>query len=190
MKPRLNPFATHRIDNLKYQFVTKNWDAILVDLEQLLYRAAIVGPHGFGKTTFLNELGEILFLKGFSIYPIFINLKNRRLSLAQLKKMVLKINTQTIILFDGADLLDAWYWHILNVLFFKKAKGIVITAHHPTRLPTLFHCQTNIEILDHIIEELNETNDKSFFPLSHTLFKKHQGNIREVLRDLYMECTR
>lgn len=53
----INSFAQHRLEQLLFRFPDcRSWDAHLQGLQQLGYRATIVGPRGSGKSTLLREL--------------------------------------------------------------------------------------------------------------------------------------
>lgn len=52
-----NPFAQQRLEQLLFRFPdAQTWAAQLESLQQLGYRATIVGPRGSGKSTLLREL--------------------------------------------------------------------------------------------------------------------------------------
>ena len=52
-KPRENPFRTEITDNITFKFTDNNLDSITTKLRDMDYRAAIIGPHGHGKTTLM-----------------------------------------------------------------------------------------------------------------------------------------
>ena len=57
MKAHLNPFAPNRVQRLlpfDPLLAGSSWDSIESDWEQLDRRAAVIGHHGSGKTTFLE----------------------------------------------------------------------------------------------------------------------------------------
>jgi hypothetical protein len=63
--------------------------------------------------------------------------------------------------------------------------GVIITRHRAGRLPTLFRCATSPDLLAEIVAELLQNQQEIERPLIAKLFKRHRGNIRKALRDLY-----
>ena len=55
-----NPFRTERLERIPFRFESGDWDSNLLRLQQMKYRAAIVGRKGSGKTTLLEQLQERL----------------------------------------------------------------------------------------------------------------------------------
>lgn len=68
----------------------------------------------------------------------------------------------------------------------RKAAGLVITSHRPGMLPTLIDCSTTPELLDGIIVDLlgKDYGDRRE-GLPRRLLEKHEGNVRNALRELY-----
>ena len=67
MRARDNPYAAHRVLKVRYRLTESQWQELLARLDELGYRAAIVGPQGSGKTTLLEDLAERLSARGFRI---------------------------------------------------------------------------------------------------------------------------
>jgi hypothetical protein len=66
----------------------------------------------------------------------------------------------------------------------KSGAGLVIAQHRPGRLPTWIHFQTSRELLHEVLIELN-LDHPEILAASQIAFKKSNGNIREVLREMY-----
>ena len=60
MKARDNPFSVERLHAVRYRTKEATFDEILQRLDEMNYRAAIVGPEGSGKTTLLGNLQDAL----------------------------------------------------------------------------------------------------------------------------------
>ncbi len=82
---------------------------------------------------------------------------------------------------DGAEQLSTRHWLPVRAAA-SQAAGFVITVHRTSRLPTLFDCETNVELLEEIIEEL--TGGALPVDEAETLLLRHHGNIRAVLEEL------
>ncbi len=67
MLARDNPFAVQRVLTIRYRFLDGSWGDLLERLAALGFRAALVGPHGHGKTTLLEDLGARLDGRGFRV---------------------------------------------------------------------------------------------------------------------------
>lgn len=188
IKARHNPFSAQRIDSLSYRFITGGWDDLLLKLKRLNYRAAIIGPYGAGKTTLLEQLGKRLQRQGYGTLNIFVNQESPQLTFAQWNAVLKSKRENSIIFFDGADLLPFLQW-ILVKLLSRRARGLVIAAHRPLGLPVLIECQTTPAVLADLLNELIGPLEETMRQAKDKLFRQHNGNIREVLRDLYLVCA-
>ena len=88
MSAHLNPFRVERIHALSFEPVGATWPELMQRLEQARFRAAIVGPHGTGKTTLLNELGRRLADSGFRVEHVRYNAEHRPTSFAELANLL------------------------------------------------------------------------------------------------------
>jgi hypothetical protein len=153
-------------------------------LEQLSYRAAIIGPHGAGKTTLLEDLEPMLVPRGFTIKRLRPDEEHRAFDRGFLNDFFGRLNQRDVILFDGAEQLSGWAW-----LKFKRrtrtAGGLIITSHRAGRLPTLIECRTTPELLGEIVDEILQGATHPVRNLTPELFQKHEGNLRDALRELY-----
>lgn len=182
MRARDNPFAADRVLAVRYKPRGFTWDGLLDRLQSLHYRAAIVGPHGTGKTTLLEDLAPRLRSRGLE--PIFLRLDSSepRLSEQQWLK-VGRSQPGQILLLDGAEQLPAIHWMRFRRRA-RKAGGLLITTHRAGRLPTLVRTKTSAELLSDILDDLG-------FPCedSPSVFHRHGGNLRDCLRELYEKCS-
>jgi energy-coupling factor transporter ATP-binding protein EcfA2 len=179
MKARLNPFASNRVLQIRYELQHETWEQLLQRLTEFNYRAAILGPEGSGKTTLLEDLAERLRdrfeLKWLALSADYPEVPDHFFS---------DIRQDHLLLVDGVDLLPAWtqIWLFWKT---KKCRGLILTAHHSTRLRTLVECSTSPELLNRISHRLVANPEKGFQQLTHDLFRKHHGNLRDVFRELY-----
>jgi hypothetical protein len=184
MRARDNPFATQRVSRLRYQFRGGDWLSLLSRLQSLGRRGAIVGPHGSGKTTLLEELGERLTSQGVRVHHLFLNDQSRAYPLDFVQRVGDSPTESDIILFDGCEQLGPLAWRRFHWQT-RRAGGLVITTHRPGRLPTLWNCETNPELLTDLVGQL--LNQETVVPAEHLqeLYAKHGGNLRDVIRELY-----
>ena len=181
MRPRDNPFRAQRVDLLAFEPQGTNWEALLARLQALQFRAAVVGPHGSGKTTFLEGLADRLAGMGRRPRRLFRNRGGGR-----------AIPEAWLPLVESPCAGDVWLVDGYEQLGFRERTqlcgaaagrvGLVATAHRRTRLPTLLHTKTSPALLSHLVERLGAT-----LPAEQVipLFQRHRGNLRDALRELY-----
>jgi hypothetical protein len=176
---RENPFAVQRVLEIRYRLAGISWDELLERLAALRFRAALVGPHGHGKTTLLEDLGARLAGRGFRVRSVTLHDGQRRLAASQRRELFNGLTPSDVLFLDGAEQLGHLSWLEVRTRT-RGAGGLVITSHRPGLLPTLYECRTDPELLAGIVRDLlgRETSVEE-------LFVRHGGNVREALRDLY-----
>ncbi len=185
MKARDNPFGSRQIERLGFRFPTGDgWPGLLDRLEKAGWRGAIVGPHGTGKTTLLEQLTPHLVARGFR--PRLLTLRAK--SVAGDKQTVLAaaaLRAPDFLLLDGAEQLSAREWTTLDRAM-HAAAGCVITLHRPARLPAVLETTSSPALLEDLTRELSGSCEAN----AHRLFTQHEGNIRDCLRELYDRWAR
>jgi hypothetical protein len=200
MRARDNPFSTDRVLKVRYKLRGLTWDHLLDRLARLGYRAALVGPEGSGKTTLLEDLAPRLAERGLNPVPLRIEATpcSRRREEAhavgagpplhgggnELTQRLAQLTARDVILCDGAEQLSAFAWWRFSKLS-RQVGGLVITAHGEGLLPTLHRCVTTPELLRELIEDLLGERGSGLPVAVSELFARHQGNLRDALRELY-----
>jgi hypothetical protein len=184
MRARDNPFAVHRILEFRYQWSESQWATALQRLEQMGFHGAIVGPHGSGKTTLMDDLGQRLRDAGKLTWFCQLHTGERRLPIAVWKQLV-ALPTSTFLLLDGAEQLSYWRWRELVKFIRKSKRPFVVTLHRVGRWPTWFESRADIAILDEMVHEFLPSPPPNVSAINRHLFSKHNGNIREALREWY-----
>jgi GTPase SAR1 family protein len=181
MKARENPFRVDRVLTIRYQPQGWTFDELLTRLEQLHYRAALVGPEGAGKTTLLEDLSGHLAKRNLQAKYLRLDRDQRSFDSAMLEQFFVQLTDRDVICFDGCEQLSDRAWR----RFLKRSEragGLIITTHQPGRLPTLVECSTSPGLLREIVERLIGPNHSIDMNALHT---RHRGNLRDALRDLY-----
>jgi predicted AAA+ superfamily ATPase len=110
LRARDNPFAAQRILTIRYRLAGITWEEMLERLAALRFRAAIVGPHGHGKTTLLEDLGERLDGQGFRVRTATLRAGERRLGPGRAAALFRDPGPADLLLVDGAEQLDRLAW--------------------------------------------------------------------------------
>lgn len=191
MKARDNPFRASRVltdirfirpDHLDDAGDGVTATSLLPRLAALGHRAAIVGPHGLGKTTLLEDLGDRLGGRGFRVVHLRLDTLDRRLPHGWWAR-ARRLEARDVVCLDGAEQLG-WLGWIRLRWSVRRAGGLLITSHRDGRLPTLIACTTSVDLLQGIIERL-VPRPVAGTPSAAELFARHGGNLRSALRDLY-----
>ncbi len=184
MKAKDNPFSVQRVLQIRYRFDEGGWDDLLRRLESLRFRAAIVGQHGSGKSTLLEDLRPRLAEQGFTCKPLLLNERTPRFERRFLNTFLAELASRDIILFDGAERMSWLRWRRFMAAS-RNVAGLIITTHHPGRLRTLITCHTTANLLHEIVRELVHGESGEWEEIADQLYKKHQGNLRDALREMY-----
>jgi hypothetical protein len=185
MRARDNPFGAQRLLALRYHLLSGlTWDDLLARLAALGYRAALVGPHGHGKTTLLEDLAARLEDRGFRLRSATLHAGDRRLSAGQERVLFSDLTRRDCLLLDGAEQLNPLSWRRAERRS-RAAGGLVVTSHRAGLLPTLVECRTTPELLSDLVRQLLGAEAGGLQPLLGELYDRHGGNLRDVLRELY-----
>lgn len=184
LRARENPFATAHVLKVRYRLRDHTWDGLLDNLQRMHYRAAIVGPEGAGKTTLLEDLQPFIEALGFQVTWLRLTRDQPRFALGALARLTTTLTPRHIILFDGAEQLGWWRWWRFRWCA-RRAGGLIITSHRPGLLPTLLNCRTSEELLADILSTLLHEPAELLRPRAALLHRKHRGNIRDALREMY-----
>lgn len=181
---RHNPFRTERILQVRYRLSGITWEDLLRRLEELNWRAAIVGPEGSGKTTLLEDLVAHLKSQGYTVTLLRLSAQKPRFDPALPPGAGAELSRQDFILLDGAEQLNWLAWRRFLGRC-RSAGGLVVTLHRPARLPTLIECRTSPELLEKIVAGIIGPMPSGLREELPALFDRHQGNVRNALSELY-----
>ncbi|HJX27403.1 MAG TPA: hypothetical protein VJ885_05790 [Thermoanaerobaculia bacterium] len=183
MRAADNPFTVQKLRSIRYRLSGQTWNDLLERFATLDSRAAIVGPHGHGKTTLLEDLAPHLEARGFRVRSVMLHTGDRRLGRDRKDRLFRDLGPRDILCVDGAEQLGRWSWLALR-LRSRAGGGLLITSHRPGLLPTLVDCETTPELLEGIVRDLLG-EQMGAPPDLEALFARHGGNVRNALWELY-----
>ncbi len=181
--PRNNPFRVERQHQLRFRGACVSIAELLTRFNELGRRAHIVGPHGTGKTTLLEELITEFQSQGQSVTLLRLSASAPRESVTQFRHWMQQAAPQQILVLDGAEQLGAFrWWWLLRAS--QKYAGLLVTTHTPGWLPILYQTGADRELLQQLVAEL--APELNLPPQEFAaLFARHAGNVRCCLRELY-----
>jgi hypothetical protein len=185
--PTDNPFSARHIrpGAIPYRFPPgQDVDMLVHRLEANQWRAQIVGPHGSGKSTLLASLLPAVQRAGKPALLVTLHDGQRALpaALADGEEFAAK----PLVAVDGYEQLSRWSRIRLDRLCRRHDLGLLVTTHHPVRLPELARTATDPQLAQSLVAELLGGRGDLIAPEEIAeRFTAHQGNLRELLFDLY-----
>lgn len=183
-----NPFATRFIRPGALDFIlpeNTSVNRLLVQFHDHQCLGQIMGDHGTGKSTLLAKLVERLIDRGSTVCRIH---DPERARMHLLKQLVLYRGRRGVVVIDGFERLS----RLARFFFVRLARGmrtgLLVTCHRDCGLPTIWRTQMDLSLAEQIVARLirdgSERRCLARYDLAARL-AAHQGNLREVLFDLY-----
>ncbi len=183
MRPRDNPYRVQRVHELSFRAVAASHQEILEKWDALGSRGALVGNHGHGKSTLLAELLPRLASRGWSIRHGMLRSGDRNLPSDLKDRLLHELGPTDLVVLDGAEVLSRWSWFRFRRAA-ATAGGVLITSHRAGLLPTVYRCETSVELLRDLMSELHP-GDSCAQPSADELYQRHHGDLRLAFRELY-----
>lgn len=194
MKARQNPFRSDRVEAYRYGLDESGWEAVIKRLKNQGFRGLILGPHGSGKTVFMEDLRE-RFIRGGAppeSVPLYtlqdgFTREDRR----TIRKWVSSLSVGDIFFLDGTEWLPPLFRMLLGTRF-PVGAGWVCTGHRPlANLPVLWQTQPQPDIAVHMVETLiGRPLEPGERQSCHDRYLEAGGNMRTFLRALYHDADR
>lgn len=176
-----NPFRTERLERIPFRFESGDWDSNLLRLQQMKYRAAIVGRKGSGKTTLLEQLQERL-------QQHYVSLPHDKTCHPEvLRDLIAASASGKVVLLDDVERFSFWQRQLL----FRNTvggAGLVLIVHRRCRLKTWVHCRPNQQLMIQLLEDLGFT-EGHVVKAGQAAFERCRGNVREAFLELYDQCA-
>ena len=173
------------------------FDLLYTNFRNFNYQSQIIGGHGTGKTTFMFEFVRVLLRQDYIVHHFSLHDRQRFLTdLFWERQISLNYQFKTgaiekvpIAVIDGYEQLSLEHKIRLRRACRKGRSGLLITTHTPAwRLPVLLRTETTDATLQYVIRYLFRDLPDTTPPtraMCRSLFDRHQGNLRNVLFDLY-----
>ena len=180
---RANPFRVDRLHGLRIRLPGETVAGVVDRFIEAGCYGALVGPHGTGKTTLIEEMLPLLRLRGYPPARLRLNEEDHPHVATRVEQWLSETAATQLLVLDGAEQLGFFQWRRFKRQALRYA-GLLITTHRPGRLPTLLRTDSSVQLLAMVVREL--VPDNSLSPLFLTaLFRRHRGNLRDCLRELY-----
>lgn len=184
--PDDDPFSPERLRRLAYRTGHVPWSALLDRLESLGWEAAVVGPAGTGKSTFLEGLSRALQREGFRVWRgrFDTDAPDRwgvRLPLASYSDV-----SDTVLLVDGCAGLGRVARYRLDHLA-RRAAGLVVADRsedaRPVRsLPVLLRTRSSPALLEDLLAELLPLGPRPGREAIRRAYLRSGGDLGRALR--------
>lgn len=155
--------------------------AALIARLQPLGAAAIVGPHGHGKTTLLVAIAVALASGGHTVKLLRAR---RRADAFSAFAAIAMAPARAVMCIDGWESLGSCRWPLRQAARLL-GRLLIVTSHGPAGLPALWTCGTTEDLLRAIIARLPDHGGRIAADDVATAFRRHGGNLRESLSHLY-----
>jgi len=174
--PSENPYRSSCIDELPYRAPNLAWPSLVENVMRAPPQGLILGPKGYGKTTFCLELVAQLQRRFFP--ACYVRVRDVKHDLVEALRCGA---AKKLVVLDGGELLGWTAWLKLSRRRFPS--GILVTRHTPNYWPVFWRCTTSPTLLETLMTELSGHSPPA--GRAHALWLKHDGNVREALRECY-----
>lgn len=178
----MSAFAPHRVLRYRYRLGERGWKELLDKFESLDRRGAIVGD-GRAKTALLEELLSRLSGHGFRFRGVALLPGERSLDDEQRDTLFAVLQPGDLLWIDGADALSRLSWVRVRRES-RAAAGLVVTSEREGLLPTLYRRTVDVDVLSEIVRDATGAGTERFGYRAEDLMRRHNGSIREALREL------
>lgn len=190
MKARLNPFRSETVEAFRYQLDPNVWRDIEARFHQSNHLGSVVGPHGTGKTVFLEDFALRLKQQGWTPHFLRFHAPFTREDRSQLQNHFQDLSSSpSILLLDGGELIPRRDWRQL-LRRIKPGQGLLATLHRQGRLPVLWETKPQLEIalrlVGHLLDRPLQSEETEVL---EARFQKFEGNIRDVIRSFYLDSA-
>lgn len=182
MNARENPFATRRVERaLEFDptLIGTDWSMLLQRWRALGQRACITGPHGAGKTTFLDAFVHQLDP------PVVRWFFNRdQCGLTDHHREQMRAGRGAIWIVDGDGHLG---WRDRREFRRRsmEAAGVLSARHRARDMPVLLHLRPDLALAKSLLDRIDPEDRHGLAADLPRRFRRCRGNLRELWLDCY-----
>lgn len=159
-------------------------ESLFETFERQQRQGAVVGPHGVGKSALITALAD--WMEQRNLACLRLELHDGQRSLETQTWDLLEKHSAAVVTVDGYEQLSNWSRYQLRRLCRKRSLGLIVTAHSDVELPLLYAPEPNEDLAWEIVQVLLRRGEPLITREDvHESFSRHQGNLREMLFDLY-----
>jgi len=189
IKANENPFRSSELERIRYSLSDEELRALAKRAVKLC-QCSLLGSHGTGKTTLLEDLEPHIHKEGYSTDWTRLNRDSTMQERRQAMIKASEIQAGGFYLLDGAEVLSRWQQFRLPTLARMKRIGLIVTLHRQTRLPILYHSQADWHVAGKLVRQLAKQNcSEELLGHAKIAFEKSNGNMREVFRACYWKLA-
>lgn len=185
-----NPFSVRHVrpGAIAFRFPPgQSCRSLLERLRAHAWWGQIVGAHGSGKSALLATLIPAVEAAGRRVVLVELHDGQRRMPPGWDRR--LPAAGDCLVAVDGYEQLRGWNRRRLRSFCRRRGLGLLVTTHQSMGFADLARCAPSLETARRLVEQLTRRHPTS---LSHDRlaesFHRHQGNLREVLFELYDIC--
>ncbi len=198
-----NPFSTRYVQPGNITFRLRDGLTIEELFEQFLKipnrRAAIVGPHGSGKSSLLETMRKYIPHQfEVDVHRLSSESTRRDKTGARWELTADRWGPQTIVIVDGFEQVGWWARYRLMQLVQSRKSRLLVTTHSPMRrFPLLWMTQRAVDddhyVLRHLLvgydDEADQSTETTEIEVAMTRWRevrlRHPSDMREALMEMY-----
>jgi hypothetical protein len=184
---RGNPFCARRLrpGANPYLFPAgQDVAALLERLRQNGWWGQIIGAHGSGKSSLLAALIPAIGQAGRQVRLFELHDGQRKLPPEVYRGGA--ISPESVLVVDGYEQLSRWSRLRTRQYCGRRRCGLIVTAHAPVGLPDLFRTSPTLQVVQEVVARLLQGRPAAWTAQELSdRFERHQGNVRELLFELY-----
>lgn len=178
----VNPFSVARVEPgaIPYHFPDGlDAAALAARLAAIGGVGAIVGPHGSGKSTLLETL--LPALADHTVRRVRLSTTQRALPL----DLWPLAGPRPLLVIDGFEQLGWLTRRRVAAACRRSGAGLLVTAHRPLGLPTLFRTDVTPAAVAWVLAHLSDADDVPAGYDATARLRARRGSLRDVLFELY-----
>lgn len=186
-QPTQNPFSTRytKPGAIPYQLNGQIDLGVLVDkFADHDFVGQILGPHGSGKSTLVASLLPLIKRQH---HPTTIHQNDDKKQIFRsMMNSINDLNSNDLLVIDGFEQLSSSQRSRLIKACRQQKAGLLVTAHEPVNLPTLFEMPIDLEVFRAVVAELQKDSTIQISQAAvDQAYEEFQPNLREALFRLY-----